>query len=150
MGFLSSLWQSREVAPVQATPVGERRGITVVPDGLWRSAQLGQETAAGLAVSPAKAMYSTAVYACVRILAETLASLPLPLYERLADGGKRRAVGHPLYSLLHDLPNPEMSSFELRETLMGHLALWGNAYAEIEFDIYFLISLSNFMIIFLM
>lgn len=134
MGFLSSLWQSREVAPVQATPVGERRGITVVPDGLWRSAQLGQGTAAGLAVSPAKAMYSTAVYACVRILAETLASLPLPLYERLADGGKRRAVGHPLYSLLHDLPNPEMSSFELRETLMGHLALWGNAYAEVEFD----------------
>lgn len=80
------------------------------------------------------AMQCTAVFACVRILAETIASLPLVVYRRLLGGGKERATDHYLYPLLHDQPNPEMTSFEFRETLMGHLALRGNAYAEIERD----------------
>lgn len=75
-----------------------------------------------------------AVHNCTRILAETVASLPLPVYRRLPGGGKERATDHYLYPLLHDQPNPEMTSFEFRETLMGHLALWGNAYAEMERD----------------
>lgn len=73
-----------------------------------------------------------AVFGAVRILAESVASLPLPLYQRLANGGKERATDHPLYPILHDLPNPEMTSYQFRETLMGHAALWGNAFAEIE------------------
>jgi len=94
----------------------------------------GSKATSGASVSEATALNSTAVYACVRILAETIASLPLPVYRRLQGGGKERAVDHYLYPLLHDQPNPEMTSFEFRETLMGHLALWGNAYAEIERD----------------
>ena len=78
-------------------------------------------------------MQTTAVYACVRILAETLASLPLHTYKRTAKG-KGKAMDHPLYYLLHDEPNPEMTSFVFRETLMGHLLLWGNAYAQIIRD----------------
>ncbi|MBT9176892.1 MAG: hypothetical protein DDT20_01217 [Firmicutes bacterium] len=70
----------------------------------------------------------------MRILAETVASLPLPVYRRVVGGGKERAQDHYLYPLLHDQPNPEMTSFEFRETTMGYLALWGNAYAEIERD----------------
>jgi HK97 family phage portal protein len=73
------------------------------------------------------------VFACVRVLSETLASLPLVFYERL-DRGKRRAPDHPLYTLLHDAPNPEQTSFEFRLVLMAHLALWGNGYAQIEYD----------------
>ena len=73
----------------------------------------------------------TAVYACVRILSEAIAGLPLHLYRYKDDGGKEKAVDHPLYLLLHDEPNPEMSSFVFRETLMTHLLLWGNAYAQI-------------------
>ena len=70
-------------------------------------------------------MQMTAVYSCVRILAEAVAGLPLHLYRYKEDGGKEKALDHPLYNLLHDEPNPEMSSFVFRETLMTHLLLWG-------------------------
>ena len=79
-------------------------------------------------------MQTTAVYACVRILAEAIASLPLHVYQYKPDGGKERMTRHPLYPLLHDEPNPEMTSFVFRETLMSHLLLWGNAYAQIIRD----------------
>ena len=91
-------------------------------------------TPAGVTVTPTRAMELTAVYAAVRILAEGLASLPLVTYRRLAGGGKERASDHPLYALLHDQPNSDITSFVFRETLMGHLLLYGNAYAEIEYD----------------
>lgn len=86
---------------------------------------------AGKAVTEHSAMQMTAVYACVRILSEAIAGLPLHLYRYNDDGGKEKALDHPLYLLLHDEPNPEMSSFVFRETLMTHLLLWGNAYAQI-------------------
>jgi HK97 family phage portal protein len=76
-------------------------------------------------------MQMTAVYCCVRILAEAIAGLPIHIYRYKDDGGKEKALDHPLYLLLHDEPNPEMSSFVFRETLMTHLLLWGNAYAQI-------------------
>lgn len=86
---------------------------------------------AGKAVNERSAMQMTAVYSCVRILSEAIAGLPLHLYMYTEDGNKVKAVEHPLYRLLHDEPNPEMSSFVFRETLMTHLLLWGNAYAQI-------------------
>ena len=76
-------------------------------------------------------MQMTAVYSCVRILAEAVAGLPVHLYKYNASGGKEKALSHPLYFVLHDEPNPEMSSFVFRETLMTPLLLWGNAYAQI-------------------
>ena len=88
-------------------------------------------SSAGKAVTERSAMQMTAVYACVRILSEAIAGLPLHLYQYNEGGGKEKAVNHPLYRLLHDEPNPEMSSFVFRETLMTHLLLWGNAYAQI-------------------
>ena len=88
-------------------------------------------TTSGKAVTERSAMQMTAVYSCVRILAEAIAGLPLHLYRYTPDGSKVKAVEHPLYLLLHDEPNPEMSSFVFRETLMTHLLLWGNAYAQI-------------------
>lgn len=87
----------------------------------------------GKNVNEFTAMQTTAVYACVRILSETLAALPLQLY-RYTAGGKERVYDHPLYHLLHDEPNPEMTSFIFRETLMSHLLIWGNAYAQIIRD----------------
>ena len=85
----------------------------------------------GKAVNEMSAMQMTAVYSCVRILAEAVAGLPLHLYRYNENDSKEKAVEHPLYRLLHDEPNPEMSSFVFRETLMTHLLLWGNAYAQI-------------------
>ena len=88
-------------------------------------------TTAGKLVTERSAMQMTAVYSCVRILAEAVAGLPLHLYRYKDGGGKEKAIDHPLYHLLHDEPNPEMSSFVFRETLMTHLLLWGNAYAQV-------------------
>ena len=90
-------------------------------------------TSAGKVVNEQTAMQLTTVYACVRTIAEAIAGLPLHLY-RYTDGGKEKAVDYPLYYLLHDEPNPEMSSFTFRETLMTHLLLSGNAYAQKIFD----------------
>jgi len=90
-------------------------------------------TTSGKAVNEQTAMQNTAVYACVRILAEAIAGLPLHVYE-YTDSGKQRAPDHPLYYLLHDEPNPEMTSFVFRETMMSHLLLYGNAYAQIIRD----------------
>ena len=91
---------------------------------------LGGSTS-GKAVTERSAMQMTAVYSCVRILAEAIACLPLHLYRYTDGGGKEKAIDHSLYRILHDEPNPEMSSFIFRETLMTHLLLWGNAYAQV-------------------
>lgn len=87
----------------------------------------------GKNVNERTAMQTTAVYSCVRILSEAIASLPIHVY-RYTDTGKERVYDHPLYYLLHDEPNPEMTSFVFRETLMSHLLIWGNAYAQIIRD----------------
>lgn len=91
-------------------------------------------TTSGKPVNERSAMQTTAVYSCVRILAEAVASLPLHVYAYKEGGGKEMVTGHPLYTLLHDEPNPEMTSFVFRETLMSHLLIWGNAYAQIIRD----------------
>ena len=87
-------------------------------------------SSSGNRVTERSAMRMTAVYSCVRILSETLASLPLHVYE-VTDTSTKKATEHMLYTLLHDEPNNEMTSFIFRETLMTHLLLWGNAYAQI-------------------
>lgn len=87
-------------------------------------------------VNEKSAMQIVTVYACVRLLAETVAGLPLHLYRKTNNNelGKERAEDHPLYKLLYRLPNPEMTSFSFRETMMTHLLLWGNAYAQVIRD----------------
>ena len=91
-------------------------------------------TTSGKPVNETTAMQTTAVYACVRILSEAIASLPIHVYQYKEGGGKEMVVDHPLYQVLHDEPNPEMTSFVFRETLMSHLLIWGNAYAQIIRD----------------
>ena len=117
MGILSGLFRSRD-KPTDRTA------------GSSYSFFLGG-TSSGKYVTERSAMQMTAVYYCVRILSEAVASLPLQFYRYTDDGGKEKAVDHPLYFLLHDEPNPEMTSFIFRETLMTHLLLWGNAYSQI-------------------
>ncbi len=88
-------------------------------------------SASGKVVTERTSLQITAVYACVRILSEAVAGLPLHFYKYGANNSKEKATDNPLYFLLHDEPNPEMTSFIFRETLMTHLLLWGNAYAQI-------------------
>ena len=84
----------------------------------------------GKSVNPQNSIQVSVVYACVRVIAETIASLPLGVFEDTGDGS-RKAADHPLYRLLHDEPNEEMTSFVMRETMMTHLLLWGNSYSQI-------------------
>ena len=88
----------------------------------------------GVDVTPATALQSSAVLACVRVSAETLGSLPLKLRRRLEGGGSEPATDHPTYALLHDSPNPWQTAMEFREMGQGHLSLRGNFYAEIIRD----------------
>jgi HK97 family phage portal protein len=85
-------------------------------------------------VSEENALQYLAVYACVRVLAESVAGLPLILYRRLENGGKERAYEHPLYDLLHANPNPDMTAYAFWETLIGHTALTGNGYAQVIYN----------------
>ena len=110
----------------------EKRSLEDIPE--LKGWLFGATTAAGVDVTPESALNLLAVYACIRVLAEAVAQLPLIVYRRLDGGGKERATDHPLYPILHDLPNREMTSFTFRETLVGHQCGWGNAYAEIEWS----------------
>lgn len=119
MGFINKLFKSRDHLKIDNRTVGSSYSFYM------------GGSSAGKNVNERSAMQMTAVYSCVRILAEAVAGLPLHLYRYKEDGGKERAIDNNLYHLLHDEPNKEMSSFIFRETLMTHLLLWGNAYAQI-------------------
>lgn len=119
-GVLQRIWNG---APSEA------RSVVTLPDGFTLDS-LGLKGAAGVSVTPERAMTLGAVSACVRLIAESIASLPLHVYRM--DGTRRQKVtGTPEYRLLHDEPNEIMTSFVLRETMAAHLLLWGNAYAMI-------------------
>ena len=117
--FLSGIFQTR------ASP----------KDSFWSSAYsyFFGLSSSGKTVNERTALQTAIVYACVRVLSETIASLPFHTY-KYTTNGKEKAIDHPIYYLLHSEPNPEMTSFVFRETLMGHLLLWGNAYAQIIRD----------------
>lgn len=117
MGFFTSLFNSRD-KPQDRT------------NGSAYSFLFGN-TASGKRVNERTAMQMTAVYSCVRVLSEAIASLPLHLYRFTDSGGKEKATDHPLYFLLHDEPNTEMTSFIYRETMLTHLLLWGNSFSQV-------------------
>lgn len=111
MGILASLFQSKTPAPT---------------DDFWYR-PFGAQTESGVQVSNESAMRVAAVYACVRILSETVGTLPLVVYRRTSEG-KEKAPDHPLYDVLHNVPNNFQTSAEWREMQQGNLALRGNSY----------------------
>jgi HK97 family phage portal protein len=120
MGFLTELFATRQ------HPSGH---------GQWeRWFSLGNRTYAGVDVTEESALTLSAYFACIRVISESVAMLPLLTYRYLPNGGRERASDHPVYWLLKEQPNPEMSAFEFRETITAHCAGWGNGYAEIEWS----------------
>ena len=111
----------------------ENRSVNVTEE-LLKAASVMTCAKAGISVTEYNALKYSAVYACVRVLAETVASLPLHVYRRLDNGGKEKASDYYLYDVLHLNPNSEQTSFEFRELMMVYLTLWGNAYAQISWD----------------
>lgn len=121
MGFRESLIKllGGDLRDVTSSDVAGMTAIFEVPS-----------SKSGINITEESAMRLSAVYACVRILSESIASLPLKIYKRGPDGSKRAALEHPLYRVLHDISNGHQSSFEFRETIVAHLNLWGNAYIK--------------------
>jgi HK97 family phage portal protein len=103
------------------------------PAGWLISLLGGSTTQSGVQINEFNALRISAVFACVRVLAETMAAMPLDLYKTQA-GKNSIATDHPIFSVLHDHSNEEMTAFQFRESLMTHLTLWGNAYAYIQFN----------------
>ncbi len=91
----------------------------------------GSSSSTGIPITEQSALTYSAVWAAVSLISSDVGSLPLFLYKRLPNGGKERFTNHKLFGLLHDEPNPEMSSMIFRETMQAHVLTWGNAYAEI-------------------
>lgn len=110
------------------------RNEALIPEEVFRHFRSigGGWTHAGVSVNPDSAERVGALFACVQVLAEDVAKVPLHLYRRRADGGKERATDHPLYRVIHRRPNDIHTAFEFRELLQGHLGLRGNAYAFVN------------------
>jgi len=89
-------------------------------------------TSSGVSVDEDSALKISAVYACVKVISETVASLPLKLMKEETNGDTAKAKHHPLFTILADCPNNEMTAFTFREMMMTNLLLWGNAYALIK------------------
>mgnify|MGYP001820131320 CR=1 FL=1 len=115
-----------------ASDEGERRSADW-SDSMFLADLHGRSTT-GIPVHPETALNMATVHACVRVLSEAIAVMPLVVYRRLEGGGKERARSHPLYRVLVEEPNPDMTPSVWKQTLMHHLLTWGNAYARIEFD----------------
>ena len=101
----------------------------------WSGVFGGQSVIAGMP-SPSidESLALPPVFACIRVLSETVAGLPLITYQETRNGGRERATNHPLYRVLRRSPNTEMTAFEFEELMTSHCAGWGNAYAQIIFD----------------
>src|SRR4030095_5775921 len=119
-----SLWK-------RMTRIFERRALNY--GELFDLMAAGAPTYAGPPVNQENAMRSSAVYACIRIISESIASLPLVLYKH-SGRDKSKATSHPLYPLLHNLANPEMTALEWRELMISHCLLTGNGYSEKDID----------------
>lgn len=108
-------------------------GLSNPIEGAQVSGKDTNTTKAGVSLTDEGAMALSAVWSCVRLISETVGSLPLHVYERTAEG-RTEATGHYLHTLLREQPNAVMSPLEFREALTMQVALWGNGYAHIQRD----------------
>lgn len=120
--------------PFRRSPDTEKRASASDPVTAdhWIVQRLSALEAAGVDVTGDGAMKIVAVFACVRVLAETISSLPLILYERKPDGSKKPAREHYLFDMLHVSPNNFQTALEFVEMVVGHMNLRGNAYCFLE------------------
>lgn len=100
-------------------------------DGSFWADYYGAGSTSGKTVDGSTILTLSAAWSCVRLLAETIATLPVGFYERRSDGSRIPATKHPLYGLLHNQPNADMTAVEFWEVMMAALLLWGNAYGEL-------------------
>ncbi len=121
---------ARAVAPRAVKAIDQQEMSTVYGGVQYVPLENHQTWTSDLANAAGGGLGIVTVYACVRLLAETIASVPMILYRRVGQG-KERATDHPLYPVFHDQPNPDMTSLVWRELLVSHVAGWGNHFSEV-------------------
>ena len=112
----------------------EERATLARPTSWLMDALNSTPTASGVSVTQETALRNPAVYRAVSLISSTVAQLPLKIYRRLPDYGKVEEKSHQLYGLLHDAPNPEMTSVDFREAVQSDLCLYGNAFVQVVRD----------------
>lgn len=114
--------------------LGREKRAAIQSDDPYLAEWFGLRGGMGGYVDPGRASGIAVAHACIAIVSQNLAAMPLNLYRRSDDGGRERATDHPLYSVLHDMANPTMTAFEARETLLASLMVAGNAFARLEWN----------------
>jgi HK97 family phage portal protein len=134
--MIETLLTLYQAAGWDVPPVPESRSsLTDAGRGTWLyEALAGDASYSGRSVTPYTAQNLSAVYGCMRVLGEDIAALPFGVYRSLPNGGNEPAKEHYAYSLLHDAPNDEMTSFTWRETMLAHLSGWGNSYNFLDWN----------------
>ena len=117
--------KKRQLAPDSAKNRPGESG----PRVLWFPSRI-----AGVHVNEDTALTLGVVWACIRVISESIASMPWGVFRKLPNGGRMREADNPVDWLLHTQANPEVSAFHFRETIIAHALTWGNGYAEIERD----------------
>lgn len=134
MGLLAPFFQRNAYGSASLVSGHYENGGTLTSPAQWFVDLMGGgKTVSGMAINELTAEGLPAIYACVHVISETVGQLPLKLY-RKTEQGKQPDPEHPLYPVLHDLMNPELTAIQGREMLTRHLALWGRAYAHIQRD----------------
>ncbi len=114
--------------------LGRETRSAVKSDDPYLAEWFGMRGGIGGYVDPNRASGIAVAHACIAIVSQNLAAMPLNLYRRSENGGRERATDHPLYSALHDMPNATMTAFEVREALIASLMVAGNAFARLDWN----------------
>lgn len=111
---------------------GRETRAAIKSDDPYLAEWFGLRGGIGGYVDPGRASGIAVAHACIAIVSQNLAAMPLNLYRRSENGGRDRATDHPLYTVLHDMANASMTAFEAREVLIASLMVAGNAFARLE------------------
>ncbi|NMC84298.1 MAG: phage portal protein [Anaerolineaceae bacterium] len=111
--------------------LGQSSSLSEDEERYWTNSG-GSITTSGTHINADSALKISTAWACGRLIAETVAMLPLIIYRRLDEDAKERATGHPLYDILHGQPNRRQTSFEFMDMLQMHALFRGNGYAKIK------------------
>lgn len=115
------------------TPIFEKRDLRLSDPKAWSPILWNSQSKSGAQVNEYSALHSSTVFRCNKLIADTVASLPLKLYEKDANGGKKELSDRRIAKVLKN-PNSEMTHFRFLQTLQGHLFMWGNCFIGVNRD----------------
>lgn len=132
MNILQRIWSAISGAEFRSSP--ENPSTNLANPAAWLFDMWGGKTKSGVSVNDETALCHTAVYACCRVLSDSIASLPLEVFRQLPNGNTELAASHPVHRLVNTAPSKIYSSYNFRAAAQLHIGIRGNAYARIFRD----------------